>query len=71
MRSALLRRSALGKPKIADARTPVEAGRRLIVFVRVVEGAVIHRINGDIAVIAPAIGGACLATGAVKKMLFT
>ena len=71
MRSAFLRRSALGKPKIADARTPVEASCRRIVFVRIVEGAVVHRINGQIAVIAPAIGGPCLAASPIKKMLFT
>ena len=71
MRSALLRRSALSKPEVADACAPIEASRCLVVFVRVVEGAVVHGIDGEIAVIAPAIGGASLATGAVEKMLFT
>jgi len=54
-----------------DSRAPVENPASLQVFVCVIEGAVVHRINGHIAVIAPAIGGACLATGAVEKMLFT
>ena len=71
MRSSLLRRSALSKPEVADAGAPIEAGRGLVVLVRVVERAVVYRINGEIAVIAPAIGSACLAARAVKKMLFT
>ena len=71
MRSALLWGGASGKPEIANACPPVEATRCLVVLVRVVEGAVVNRINGEIAVIAPAIGSACLATGAVEKMLFT
>ena len=62
---------APGKPEIADAGTPVKAGSRRVGFVRVVKGAVVHRIDGDIGVVAPAIGGAGLATRAVKKMLFT
>ena len=69
MRRALLRRCALGESEIADARAPVEAGRRRVVLVCVVEGAVVHRIDCDIAVIAPAIGGGALAAGAVEKML--
>ncbi len=71
MRSSLLRRSALSKPEVADAGAPIEAGRGLVVLVRVVERAVVYWINGEIAVIAPAIGSACLAARAVKKMLFT
>ncbi len=71
VRSPFLRRGALGEFEVADARTPVKAGSGRVVFVGVVEGAIVHRINGDIAVIAPAIGGAGLATGAIKKMLFT
>ena len=71
MRCAFLRRSALSKPEVADAGAPIEAGRGLVVLVRVVEGAVVHRIDGEIAVIAPAIGGSALAAGAVKKMLLT
>ena len=70
MRCAFLWRSALSKPEVADASAPIEAGRGLVVLVRVVERAVVHRINGEIAVITPAIGGACLATRAVEKMLF-
>lgn len=70
MSSALLWRGASGKPEIANACPPVEAGRRRVVLVRVVEGAVVHRINGDIAVIAPAIGRACLAARPIKKVLF-
>ena len=70
MRSALLRRCALGELEVADARAPVEAGRRQVVLICVVKSAVVHRIDRDIAVITPAIGSACLATGAIKKMLF-
>ena len=71
MRCPLLRCGALGKLEVADACTPVKATRRLVVLVRVIEGAVVHGVDSHIAVIAPAIGGSCLATGAVKKMLFT
>jgi len=70
MRGTLLWRGAPGKPEVADACTPVKATRRLVVLVGVVESAIVHRIDGDIAVVAPAIGGACLAPSAVKKMLF-
>ena len=71
MRRPFLRCGALGKLEVADACTPVKATSCLVVLVRVIEGAVVHRINGHIAVIAPAIGRACLATGAIEKMLFT
>ena len=71
MRCAFLRRSALGKPEVADAGAPIEAGRGLVVLVRVVERAVVHRIDCEITVIAPAIGGGALAAGAVEKMLLT
>ena len=56
--------------EIADACPPVEAGSSRVVFVRVVECAVVDRINGDIGVISPAIRGAALAPGAIEKMLF-
>ena len=69
MHSALLWSGASGKPEIANACPPVEAGRRRVVLVRVVKGAVVHWIDGEIAVIAPAIRGATLAAGAVEKML--
>ena len=71
MRSSLLWRSALSKPEVADAGAPIEAGRGLVVLIRVVERAVVHRIDCEIAVIAPAIGRSALATRAVKKMLLT
>ena len=70
MRSAFLRRGALGKPEVANTRAPVEGACRRIVLVRVIEGAIVHRINRHVAVIAPSVGGASLAAGAVKKMLF-
>ena len=70
MRRTFLRRCTLGESEVANARPPVEAGRRRIVLVCVVERTIIHGIDGDIAVIAPAIGGASLATGPIKKMLF-
>ena len=69
MRRALLRRCALGKPEIADARAPVEARRRWVVLVCVIEGAIVHRIDCEIAVIAPAIGRSTLAPGPVEEML--
>ena len=65
----LSRRRALGKSEVADARAPIEAGRRRVVLVRVIEGAIVHRIDGEIAVIAPATRGSALATRAVEKML--
>jgi hypothetical protein len=67
---AFLWRSALSKPEVTDAGAPIEAGRGLVVLVRVVERAVVHRIDCEIAVIAPAVGGRALATGAIEKMLF-
>jgi len=71
MPCALLRRSALSKPEVADAGAPIEAGRGLVVLARVVERAVVHRIDGEIAVVAPAIGGGALTARAVEKMLLT
>jgi hypothetical protein len=71
MRSPFLWCGAPGKPEIADAGTPVKAGSRRVSFVRVIKGAVVHRINGHITVIAPAIRRAGLASSAIKKMLFT
>jgi hypothetical protein len=71
MRRAFLRRSALSKPEVADSGAPIEAGRGLVVLVREVERAIVHRIDGEITIIAPAIGSASLAAGAVKKMLLT
>ena len=70
MCSAFLWRSAPSKLEIADACTPVEASRGGVVFVCVVECAVVRRIDSDIGVIAPAIRGAALAPGAIEKMLF-
>ena len=46
VRSASWRRGALGKLEVANTRAPVEAGRRVVVFVRVIEVALAHRING-------------------------
>ena len=71
MRRTFLRRSTLGKFEVADARAPVEAGRRRVVLVCVIERAIVHRIDREIAVIAPAIGRSTLAPGAIKKVLFT
>ena len=71
MRSPFLWRGASGKTEVTDARSPVKTPGRRVVFVRIVECAIVHGINGDIAVIAPAIGSARLAASAVKKMLFT
>jgi hypothetical protein len=61
-----LRRSALSKPEIADAGAPIEAGRGLVVFVGVVERAVVHRIDCEITIIAPAVGGSVLAARAIE-----
>jgi hypothetical protein len=69
MRRALLRRCALGKPEVADTRPPTEAGRRWVVLVCVIEGAIVSRIDCEIAVITPPIGSACLAPCTVEKML--
>jgi hypothetical protein len=55
MRSTLLGRGAPGKPEVADARPPVKGGSSRVVLVGVVEGAIVHRINGDIGVIAPSV----------------
>ena len=70
MRSALLRCGAAGKLEVADARTPVKAACCRVVFVCVIERAIVYGINSDIAIIAPAIGGARLAPGTIEKMLF-
>src|SRR6266403_77906 len=70
---SFLRRCALGEPKVADPCLPVVATRRCVVLGSIIESAIVHRINGHVAVIAPAIvwepDG--LAASAVKKMLFT
>ena len=46
VRSASWRRGAFGKLEVANTRAPVEAGRRVVVLVRVIEVALAHRING-------------------------
>jgi hypothetical protein len=46
VRSASWRRGALGKLEVANTRAPVEAGRCVVVFVRVIEVALPHWING-------------------------
>ena len=71
MRSALLRGGALREPEVANLSAPVKAGRCRVIFVCVVEGAIVHWIDCQISVIAPATAGAGLAAGAIKKMLFT
>lgn len=71
MRCAILGRCTLNEPEVADTRAPVEAGRRRVVLVCVVKRAVIHRIDCDIAVIAPAIGSGTLAARPIEKMLLT
>ena len=71
MGCAFLRRSALSKLEVANAGAPIEAGRGQVVLVRVVETAVVHRIDREITVIAPAVRGRALAARAVEKMLFT
>jgi len=70
MRSAFLWCSAPGEFEITDARTPVKTGSGRVVFVRVVESAIVYRVNRDIGVVAPAIGSGALAARTVKKMLF-
>jgi hypothetical protein len=62
---------ALGEPEIADPGLPETHCRSLVILVRVVESAIVHRINGHVAVVAPTILGFLLTPGAVKKMLFT
>src|SRR4026207_2506291 len=71
MPCALLRRSALSKPEVADAGAPIEAGRGLVVLIRVIERAVVHRIHGEIAVIAPPVGSTALAALPIENMLLT
>lgn len=71
MRRAVLGRSALGKLEVADARAPVKATCRLVIFVRIVECAVVYRIDRDVTVITPAIRGSTLAARSIEKMLFT
>jgi len=69
MRCALLRRCALREPEVADARAPVEAGRRRVILVCVIKRAIVPRIDCEIAVITPPIRSACLAPTPVEKML--
>src|SRR4051794_16939980 len=71
MPCSLLQRRALSKSEIPDAGAPIEAGRGLVVLIRVVERAVVHRIDGEIAVFAPAIGRGALAARPIEKMLLT
>jgi len=71
MRRACLGSGALGEFEIPDPCAPVKAARGGIIFVSVIEGAVVDGINGKIRVIPPAIRSAALASGAIKKMLLT
>ena len=71
MRRAVLRRSTLGEPEVANLCPPVKAARGSVVLVGVIERAIVNWVYGDIAVIAPAIARGALAACAVKKMLFT
>src|SRR5439155_19689566 len=50
-----LRASAGGEPERPDSRVPVEGSGGCLVLVRVPEGAVVHGIDADAAVIAPAV----------------
>src|SRR5437763_5247901 len=71
MRSAFGWRGALGKLEVANACAPVERRCRSVILVRVIESTIVHRINGYIAVVAPAAAGVSLASSPIKKMLFT
>ena len=55
---------AAGELETPDSRAPVERAARLEVLIRVPERAVVHRINGHGAVIAPSIQICELRTGA-------
>ena len=71
MRRTFLRRSALCELEVANASAPVELRRGLVVLVGVVERAVVHRIDGQIAVVSPSITRCTLTTCAIEKMLFS
>ena len=64
------RRAALGELEVADARAPVELAVRRVVLVRVPERAVVDRVDGQRAVVAPAVAGTGLAAGAVEEVRF-
>lgn len=70
MRRTFLRRSALCELEVTNASAPVELRRGLVVLVGVVERAVVHRIDRQIAVVSPSIPRCTLTTCAVEKMLF-
>src|ERR1051326_3004729 len=55
----------------ADARAPVEAGRRCVILVRVPERAVVNRIDRQRAVIAPATARTRLTASAGEQRRFT
>ena len=64
MRCAFLRGSTLSELEVTNPGTPVKAGCRLVVLVCVVERALVNRIEGHCAVVAPAVSTSHLDAGA-------
>ena len=72
MRSALLRRRALGEPEVSDTRAPVKAGRATrVIFVGVVKGAVVGWIDIHVAIVAPTVACSGLTTTTGEQRRFT
>src|ERR1044071_1814313 len=53
-----------------DAGSPIESAARGIIFLGVPKGAVVHRVNGQSAVVAPAIACSRLAAGSTEESGF-
>src|SRR5947207_7958678 len=64
-------RSRRLESETADAGAPVEGADVVVVLSRIVESAVIHRIDGEVAIIAPTVARLELGAGAIKEMGFT
>src|SRR4051794_27543176 len=58
---------AVREAEVPDARVPRERRRRRVVLLRVPEGALVARVDADVAVVAPAVAGGRLTAGARKK----
>ena len=67
--SSFLRRRALHESEIADPCLPVFAAGRCVVLVSIIKRAIVHRINGHVAIVTPPSG--FLAPVAVKQVSFT
>src|SRR5262249_11199157 len=63
--------AAAREGEVPDPRAPVEARRRRVVLLRVPEGAVVHGVDRQVAVVAPAVARPALAARPREKRRLT